>query len=443
MLKIQYYTFLFFLILVSCNSKTEIVEEPYLPKDSREAYLIKLENSGILETALGERWLLTGKESLENPLQIKAPFAEDFFVDENDVKAHGYRFEALRGQKISVFLKSDEVAECEIFIDAFRVINDSLHQYVHVASMEEETRVLEFEPRADGEYILRFQTELLRGGFFRIEIQQVPALAFPVVGKDKSAIGSLFGAPRDGGKRKHHGVDIFAKRHTPIIAPTEGRIRFVGERGLGGRVIWMRDTKRNQTLYFAHLHDILVEDDAYVYPGDTLGTVGNTGNARTTPPHLHFGIYKDGPIDPYNFIADTRTTFRRELAKKELVGKLARAQYKTHLKLSGISSDAQKETIPRGQIMEVLGRSANYYRVRLPENITGYISHNSIESAVQPIREIYAVENENLFSNPSQSAFKIEEVDEGESLEVYGTSNGFQMVKNNKGTLGWMRSIGG
>ncbi len=36
-----------------------------------------------------------------------------------------------------------------------------------------------------------------------------------------------------------------------------------------------------------------------VAPGTPLGTVGNTGNARTTPPHLHYGIYgREGALDP-------------------------------------------------------------------------------------------------------------------------------------------------
>ncbi|WP_317198432.1 M23 family metallopeptidase [Salegentibacter lacus] len=41
--------------------------------------------------------------------------------------------------------------------------------------------------------------------------------------------------------------------------------------------------------------------------GDTLGFVGNTGNARTTPPHLHFGIYKGyrGAINPLHFVYQT------------------------------------------------------------------------------------------------------------------------------------------
>jgi Membrane proteins related to metalloendopeptidases len=46
-----------------------------------------------------------------------------------------------------------------------------------------------------------------------------------------------------------------------------------------------------------------VASGAHVETGDILGFVGNTGNARTTPPHLHFGIYTgSGPVNPAPFL---------------------------------------------------------------------------------------------------------------------------------------------
>ena len=47
------------------------------------------------------------------------------------------------------------------------------------------------------------------------------ALVFPVAGK-KAAVGSFWGAPRDGGKRKHEGIDVFAKKGTPVVAISNG-----------------------------------------------------------------------------------------------------------------------------------------------------------------------------------------------------------------------------
>ncbi len=443
MLKPVFCFILILTVFISCKQETEIVPEIYQPRNTHEAYEIALDQAGLLNAALGEDWKDAARNALKKPLKVELPFAEDFYVSSTEAKAGGYRFEVKRGHKIEVKVERDNKDEFEIFLDAFRIIDDSTDQYLHIASAGKNELYLEFEPRADGEYIVRFQTELLRGGIFNIQIQKVPALAFPVVGKDKSAIGSLFGAPRDGGRRKHHGVDIFAKRHTPIVAPTEGRIRFVGERGLGGKVVWMRDTKRNQTLYFAHLHDILIEDDVYVYPGDTLGTVGNTGNARTTPPHLHFGIYKDGPIDPYHFIANTRSRFKRQLAKDKFIGKTVRARKDSKLKVEGLVRRSKSIPIPKFQIMQTIGASAAYYKVRLPDDTIGYIAYDDIQLADRPLKRQIANGSENLLSDPAISAIPIEEIPQGEEIKVLGANAEYEFVERSNGSKGWMMSAGG
>jgi len=176
-----------------------------------------------------------------------------------------------------------------------------------VATADEEKHHLQFEPRRDAYYALRLQPELLRGGQFTVLIRELPSIAFPVEGKDSRAISSFFGDPRDGGSRKHHGVDIFAARHTPVVAPSNSQVTRIGEGEIGGRYIWLYDSKRSMYLYFAHLESLKVSQGARVQAGQLIGTVGNSGNARSTPPHLHFGIYRNGPINPFHFIAETDT----------------------------------------------------------------------------------------------------------------------------------------
>jgi murein DD-endopeptidase MepM/ murein hydrolase activator NlpD len=123
-------------------------------------------------------------------------------------------------------------------------------------------------------------------------------------------VQSIFGDPRDAGRRQHEGVDIFASRGTPVLSATHGVVTRVGETTRGGRVVWVWDPGRALSLYYAHLSEQHVTIGQRVDAGDVLGTVGNTGNARTTPPHLHFGIYERGrgAIDPYWFIAPPRRT---------------------------------------------------------------------------------------------------------------------------------------
>jgi len=129
------------------------------------------------------------------------------------------------------------------------------------------------------------------------------ALALPVHGVKRAALHSSFGEPRSG-HRKHQGIDIFARRGTPVVAAAEGVVVRIGTTDrLGGNTVWVAG-KPSTLYYYAHLdrfaRGLRVGD--HVAPGDVLAYVGNTGNARTTPPHLHFGVYPAArafwPVDP-------------------------------------------------------------------------------------------------------------------------------------------------
>jgi hypothetical protein len=155
--------------------------------------------------------------------------------------------------------------------------------------------------RRTGAHVLRLQPELLRGGRYSISMRTLASYQFPLKDRSLGGVSSGFGDPRDGGARDHHGIDIFAPRGTPVLAGAEGVVR-VDETPVGGRVIWLRDARAGRNLYYAHLHDWAVTSGARVRAGDVIGYVGNTGNARTTPPHLHFGIYDRGPSDPAPYL---------------------------------------------------------------------------------------------------------------------------------------------
>ena len=134
------------------------------------------------------------------------------------------------------------------------------------------------------------------------ELSRMPvptAVAMPVEGVQARQVADTFGAPR-GRDRSHQGVDIFASRGTPVLSATRGVVASVREGGLGGRQVWVFGPG-HQRHYYAHLDDWapgLAEGDVVV-EGSVLGTVGDTGNARGTPPHLHYGIYgAGGAIDP-------------------------------------------------------------------------------------------------------------------------------------------------
>jgi murein DD-endopeptidase MepM/ murein hydrolase activator NlpD len=134
------------------------------------------------------------------------------------------------------------------------------------------------------------------------ELSRMPpptSLPVPVQGVAPRQIAATFGAPR-GSDRRHEGLDIFAARGTPVRSTTRGIVIAIRDRGLGGRQVWVLGPA-GERHYYAHLDDwaLALAEGEVVEAGTPLGTVGNTGNARTTPPHLHYGIYGgDGALDP-------------------------------------------------------------------------------------------------------------------------------------------------
>ena len=234
--------------------------------------------------------------------------------------AIGYRFFVKRGLRIEVRIAVHTSDSLLLFTDLFRQSGDSIPGWIHVATADDDSCILMFGTRRDAYYVLRLQPELLRGGRFDVMIREVPSLEFPVSGRDSRSIQSFFGDPRDGGRREHHGVDIFAPRHTPVLAPVRAQVLRIGEGDVGGRYVWLYEPKQALYLYFAHLETQEVSRGDQVLAGQLIGTVGNTGNARFTPPHLHFGIYKNGPINPFYFIAETDTVPGRILGDSLLKG---------------------------------------------------------------------------------------------------------------------------
>lgn len=93
----------------------------------------------------------------------------------------------------------------------------------------------------------------------------------------------------------HKGVDVFAKRGTSIYSSTCGIVLATAERGKGGKFVVVLGPKW-RLHYYAHLDEIRTSPLSFVTQDTEIGTVGNTGNANTTPAHLHYGI---GTLIPY------------------------------------------------------------------------------------------------------------------------------------------------
>jgi murein DD-endopeptidase MepM/ murein hydrolase activator NlpD len=104
-----------------------------------------------------------------------------------------------------------------------------------------------------------------------------------------------WGFARSGG-RSHKGTDIMARRGTPVVAVHDGSIR-VRSSDLGGITLYLAADDGTE-YYYAHLDTAIVRSGR-VTTGKVIGTVGSTGNASASAPHLHFEIHTPNPVNPY------------------------------------------------------------------------------------------------------------------------------------------------
>jgi murein DD-endopeptidase MepM/ murein hydrolase activator NlpD len=269
-----------------------------------ERYVASLRQAGLDRTELGSAWISAGRRAVETPRAISIPHrgAERFRPDA--ASAVAYRVELRRGQVYRLALARESSTVAKLFIDVFRIVPGAPPQ--RVAGAGPPSRHFSFEPGEDDTFVVRIQPELLSTGEILIAHTRRAALLFPVPGSGRRNIQSLFGASRSSGRREHQGIDIFAPRGTPVVAAADGWISSTSPNQLGGNVVWLWDPKRGHTLYYAHLDRHAVATGQPVRRGDVIGYVGNTGNARTTSPHLHFGIYRrgHGAIDPLYYVVD-------------------------------------------------------------------------------------------------------------------------------------------
>jgi Peptidase family M23 len=133
---------------------------------------------------------------------------------------------------------------------------------------------------------------------------------FPVAGA--SDFVDTYGALRtDVAGHWHHGDDIFAALGTPVLAVATGTVNRVGWEKVGGWRLWVRDRVGNQ-FYYAHLSGYApaILHAHQVRAGEVIGFVGNTGDAFTTSPHVHFEVHPrpllhlhyDGAVDPTRYL---------------------------------------------------------------------------------------------------------------------------------------------
>lgn len=108
----------------------------------------------------------------------------------------------------------------------------------------------------------------------------------------------------------HPGIDFNAKPGTQVLAAGNGTVIKAKQDPELGNVIEIKHAEGFISLY-AHCQKLLVNEGDVVSRGQLIAEVGNTG--RSTGPHLHFSIYKNGTLlNPMDVLAFTKSAAAKE-----------------------------------------------------------------------------------------------------------------------------------
>ncbi|MEX0967915.1 MAG: M23 family metallopeptidase [Bacteroidia bacterium] len=422
----------FVFILSGCNEIKEVIKK----SSPHEVYTKSLVKAGLEQTALGRQWQQTASAALSDSLIISLPYQEEGYFFADKVQATGLRFTGKRGQKMIFSLETTPPAHFRIFMDLFILKEGKSPE--QVAFLGEDEFMMEFTAKSNAEYLLRMQPELLKGGRYTLTIRLQPSLGFPVAESDTRSILSFWADPRDGGARSHEGVDVFAPRGTPVVAVSNGIITRTGTNRLGGKVVWLRG--EGASYYYAHLDSQMVGAGKRVNTGDTLGLVGNTGNARYTAHHLHFGIYTSGgAIDPLPFIDNRLPQPAPLTADISAPGKLMRVTAaQANLRRSPENSRPVLGGAERNTPFTVLAATEDWFRIQLPDMKLAYFHSSLAAPAGEPFSDVPAQTTDSLYEAPAPSALLVQ-MARSASLPVYGRYNEFYLVKTETDNWAWKR----
>ncbi len=369
---------LLWIFTLSCTKEKPTLSALFTPLSARAQYEQLLKKTTIYGKEILAQWDSISHLAFQDSLIIETPYRQTGYFLSNRAEVLSFLIPLKKGEQIDIQIDTDS-ADIQVFMDFFRLKRGKWYPILKTKKAQTQ---LSYEVSETETYLLRVQPELAKSAAYELKIIKKPVYAFPVVGKGNLDIWSFWGDPRGGGKRKHKGIDIFAKRGTPLIAVTEGYVAAVRDEGLGGKQVWIRDLTRRNALYYAHLDKQLVTEGQYVIVGDTIGLVGNTGNAKNTRPHLHFGIYirRRGAVDPLPYVYQYTNKFlpnRAKIVQDDLNKGITLSDANLRSKPNSKKSFLKK--MENGSPIELLGASGNWYHVRTLEGQVGFIHHTSVK----------------------------------------------------------------
>ncbi len=423
-------------VIAGCSANGVLTRLTVTPSP-HEQYADGLRSASLDQTALGRDWLRVGEAVLASAVTVPLPFRETGYFPA-EAAAVAYQFELPRGRRLSVEVSFDSLDGGQLFVDLFEHREGEAPRRVESLT---EGATLTYEVPRDGRYLLRLQPELMRSGRFTIVERTLASLRFPVSGLTAAAVQSEFGAARDAGRREHEGIDIFAARGTPVVAVVDGHAG-TGTNGLGGNVVWLRDGRTGRRFYYAHLDKWALDGASPVRAGDVLGYVGNTGNAQTTSPHLHFGIYERGAIDPLPFLRMDDAVPPAVKGSLDRLGEWIRVSAaRTPLREGVARTSAARAQLERTVVMRAMGITAEGLRVVIPDGSTGYVAAGTTVAARTTLRRQRLAAGATLYERPLAQAPVIEVVEAPVDVGVLGTFDGYLLVRrDDPPTEAWVQA---
>lgn len=327
----------------------------------------KYERSFSGPDSLMSKWKARFTAAAANQLKIPDGSSFTVFGTDTDLSAVAYSLELKKGDRLIIEAAAGN-PEAKIFIDVLEQGADPEQSESELVKNGKVTRFIE----NNGWHTIIIQREIEYRGNLGLRLYTQPSLLFPVAGKGNRDVQSFWGADRDGGGRRHEGVDIFASRGTPVVAVADGFVTRTGNQGLGGKQVWLRDAELGNSYYYAHLDSVMTTDGRQVKTGDTLGRVGNTGNAAGGPAHLHFGIYSaGGAVDPYPYIRKRQAPPTSKATPEISLGKSAKAGSTLR---TGPGTEYEIVTMLNSATpVQVLAATGSWFHVRTPDGTEGFI----------------------------------------------------------------------
>ncbi len=418
---------------------------------ARERAFDRLRRDDIVSQRTLERWRTEAAAALRDPHPITAPYGETLLARDGsvDTAPHVFSLTLAAERVLRIATTADDGARGGLLVDVFEGGNVEGPRRIGAYGPAPFDERLSFEQASvDRKLTLRVQALPGSTGRFAWRTEVRAVLDFPVEIDTTNPVQSFFGMPRDGGRREHHGIDIFAPRGTPVLAAADGLVIRTGESPRGGLHVWQRAVDTDGVplgaLYYAHMDSVTAEAGTHVRRGEPLGTVGNTGNAQTTPPHLHFGLYRRfvGPVDPLPLTGERRVPTVTVSPTNVLPNWLAVSSTRANLRGAPSTDAPVIASLDGGSLLRVEASvdDGRWARVTVGDGARGFIARSLLAPARE--HEVQAAINTDamLRSAPSADApslgrFDADLRDGAVSLGRFGEA---ERVRTTNGLTGWL-----